>query len=282
MSDSTEKTTIYRIFDKRLDSYQSFWDVSWGKKFIALTRSSDIEIPALDLGSTWKGTANVRSLPYHMIQSLESTYNVVTKDRVPMPILSIERVMHTLVQETELELTHRQLIGIIGYFLAKTKPIKEEFKKTSPYKYDKQMAWEAMCTLKDFQLGLYQSEVNSYSSLYFAYEDFLRRTCESILNRQISTMNASVIREAFDENIFNKCWNDTKVNHARLVRTAIAHNGCKETDALKKVTPKHGFKLHPDGGIVIMCEHVTDLYNVLKEKVLLICGHERVKSTIKH
>jgi hypothetical protein len=58
-------------FDDRLESYESFYDHDWAKKFDALTRGTPLAKQAGSLGANWKAAANTHRMPWLMMEFIK-------------------------------------------------------------------------------------------------------------------------------------------------------------------------------------------------------------------
>jgi hypothetical protein len=71
------------------------------------------------------------------------------------------------------------------------------------------------------------------------------------------------VEKHFGQQVAQDCLNAPEVRAARLVRNALAHNGGKETDELKKI--QHGIRV--EGGVLqIMAPDTRRLFDVLKDR----------------
>jgi len=113
------------------------------------------------------------------------------------------------------------------------------------------------------------SEVNAYSSVYFAYENFLIRSVKVVTG--LASLRTPELRGKLQKlvgnDIASQCWVNHSVEKARLIRHAIVHNGRKITRELE------GYRAElvlENDEIVIMASQTTELYNLLKERVFII------------
>jgi hypothetical protein len=139
-----------------------------------------------------------------------------------------------------------------------------------------QKIWLEYQQVDEFKMALWMSEISAYCAVYFAYEVFLINSVKaatslpSLRTKQLP----DEIEKLLGSSVSALCWKDEPIELARLIRHAVAHNGRKLTQNLTKY--KH--KLFLEGNeIVIMARDTTDLYNLLKERVLSF-----VSEAVKH
>jgi hypothetical protein len=79
--------------------------------------------------------------------------------------------------------------------------------------------------------------------------------------------------EAFNQELYKKCYSDPIIHVAREARNAIVHNGCKLTKQLHEI--KHPFIIS-NNEIHIIAEHTNTLFNILKLRasMLIIAARE--------
>ncbi|MBA4311254.1 MAG: hypothetical protein C0417_01350 [Chlorobiaceae bacterium] len=135
--------------------------------------------------------------------------------------------------------------------------------------------WSQYQQEHEFNMALWMSEISAYCAVYFAYEVFLINSVKAATGlKSLRTQQLpDEIKKLLGSSICTQCWKDEPIELARLIRHAVAHNGRKLTQDLTKY--KH--KLVLEGNeIVIMARDTTDLYNLLKQRVLSF-ANEAVK-----
>lgn len=143
--------------------------------------------------------------------------------------------------------------------------------KANPLKLDKKQLWSYFLESQGIALCLLMSEVNGYSAVYFAYENFLIRSVKVAKGlRSLRTENLPKnLRELLGASVVDECWNNRQVKLARLIRHALVHNGRKITEELQKYRDE--LMLQNDE-ITIMAYHTTELYNLLKARAYLLAS----------
>ena len=132
-------------------------------------------------------------------------------------------------------------------------------------------SWEKMLEIPVIRVGLWGAERICFSALFHAYENFVRHVFGLITHNdpgyRIKDLKAfpSDFEKAFGAELAQTCLNDVEVRNARIVRNAVAHNGGRNTDELRKV--QHDFPIHDDQ-IQITTQHTRTLHQSLKERSL--------------
>jgi hypothetical protein len=106
-----------------------------------------------------------------------------------------------------------------------------------------------------------------YSAIYHSYENFVRE-CMAILegkeDYKIDSLKALKrdFTHHFGEPLFAECVTHQRVDTARLIRNALAHNGGRETAQLPS---DHGIRIE-SGVLQIMASDVKALMELLQNR----------------
>ncbi len=258
---------------EQLEDYQSFFDHDWIRTLYDLTNSTILKKPVFELGASWKGTSNARRLPWLMMMCLKDYYEDMANSYQPTPLT----VISTLIDRIDKRIEKHTLSFISSDRQALVKEFQEiesELVQELQQKritYNIQKLWEDFITAKEFIISLWMSEVQAYSSVYFAYEIFLISSVKVLTDKtHLRTHQLEpVLKELTGSNTLWKfCWNDDLVEKAKLVRSAIVHNGRKITSDLEKYRSQ--LTLDEDE-IVIMPYDTNQLYSELKDRVSRFC-----------
>lgn len=258
-------------YDVRFDVYAAFVDYSWMKKIDKLVAGSIIEGETDEINAVWKGASCARHLPWLMIKNISAFSEGLLNSHKPMPVKVLEKLEknisgHLEKQNISLLLSDRQAL------LTEIKRIhddiieKKEKLSVKHYKLYEDIIWADFTKIPDFIFSLWMNEINTYTSLYFAYENFFIKTLKILLNivSLRTTRLSSTLRTLVGGDCANYCWDGNDIEKARLIRHAMVHNGRKITSDLE------GYRgdLTLDGDeVVIFPEDTTNLYNLLKSRV---------------
>jgi hypothetical protein len=121
-------------------------------------------------------------------------------------------------------------------------------------------------------LSLYQTEQNVFAGLYFAYESFLRDCYESSPGATVEwereRSKTKLLRLIYDEQTVELIWTARDVNHARLIRSSIAHCCGRVTEDIKRQRPPVNIAVNGDR-LIIGAKETTSLHNLLKGRALI-------------
>lgn len=264
--------------DDDINSYKGFFDHQWAKQFKLLVESTKLSDAAFNLCAEWKGISNARSLPWLMIGGMVDTVDSALNSHIPLPVKVIQDLVKKIEDRMEthrISLSTQDRTALCSEIkIIETQTIKKL--RDNPLRGDVNQLWTTYLKNQEFLLAIWMSETNAFRSIYFAYENFLIKTIEVATGKQGLRANdlECELRELFSENIFQKCWKDVSIDLPRLIRHSLVHNGFKPTGELGS---KYKGKFHVEGGkIVIMAYHTNQLFNSMKEKILVF-AKEAVK-----
>ena len=256
--------TTFQI-DEKHDSYQPFFDHASAQQIDQAASGPPLAMIVFDLCSIWKSVSNTHSLPLVMFELLKSFAKEYLGGR-------------DYIGREYVKLLTRRLPGEVGSLShMKRKQLGEAFERIYvdiPKRESDVMDAVVVNVWKDeimpnfdFTTSVWSSQRLCYGATYYAYEDFLVRTYRALVNKPDYRLpNAREFGVAF-ENAFTAELRDFcfsgEVNVARLARNALAHNGGRETDELRK--EKHSL-IVTDGEIQIMPSNNRALFDLLKER----------------
>jgi hypothetical protein len=259
------------FIDHRLESYASFYDHEWAKRFSALTGGTKLDDIAFDLGIDWKGAANTFRMPWLLIHSLKDFnhgYKVGGQSRATVYFKALRQLVLARTARLLSNMKQRELTGIFdqscGGVLEHANQVTEELVPEE--------VWSEYLKIGEFVLALWSSQRICYGSLYYAYESFLRR-CAAVGNPPADNEYTGIgalkddLNRLIGSDMADVCLDDPKVVLAQLVRNSLVHNGGRVTPKIR--SRQHGLKV-ADGLIHIMAPDVRDLFDLLKEKVLVL------------
>jgi len=259
-------------YSDELESYKGFFDHDWIQQLTILTDGSQLERPVFELGASWKGNSNARRLPWLMMVSLKESVEGFANYYEPTPM----RVISTLVERISNRLERKGITLISSdrqALISEFKEIEDHLSqklRQNPLTVNSQGLWLQFVNQPEFVLSLWMSEVNAYSSIYFACENFLISVVKTLGNltslrpRQLESRLTNLI----GSRLAQICWTDESVEKARLIRHAVVHNGRKITSDLERYRNQLFLE---DDEIVIMPVHTNQLYDDLKDRVTQFC-----------
>lgn len=267
--------------DDRLDAYRPFFDHQWAQKLFAIvSESPELELLVFDLTLAFKGVSTTAAMPLLAVNMTESYAKGVN--------------LHSLSNSDSLRLVNLiagQLEAQV-FFLATLqkaqvanvmRKIALQFTKSVEGKsvpFPRQELWDSFVTVKkgeekdniknEFRLSLWSSSRICYSSLFFAYEDFIVRCLAIHKGEPVRSTDKKFnkkCRESFGDLLTEKCWLHQKIIDAKYIRHALAHAGGKETKDLKD--RNHDISV-VEGKLQIVQGDVVALYNLLEDRVTAI------------
>lgn len=220
---------------------------------------------------TWKGVSEARRLPWLMIEAITAAIQGYMDNVTPFPNqvrqVLVDRVMGG-VEKNQVKLPEKSRTAL-GEEIRQIEAELSEQAKSSAFKLDKKQLWVHFLKNQGLSLSLMMSEVNAYSGVYFAYENFLIQCIKVEKNLSNLRTNGLLtqLRSLVGKDVANQYWNSHHVKMARLIRHAIVHNGRKITPELESF--RGNLELESDE-IVIMPSQTTKLYNLLKERAFTL------------
>jgi len=282
MTDNSFDEPLNIQIDKRLSSYASWFSFEWGQQLF-----KDVAIaPKLfrycqRLHFNWLVTARTCFLPWLVVDSVRGTTagmntNNGYQEQVAMLTEALKiRLMQNLSQPLNVRQEICQELSVAASQLERLQ-IPENAGEISPLEI-----WNDFLKHRAFALGVWGSQVQGYSQVFFHYEHFLTRCIEgmesSLPDREktkglhLAANFTKAFEKHFGQPAAQEFVTDIKVDEARLARHALAHNGGLLTGKLKGIT--HSFDVDPASGqILIMPLDVANLYHYLKDKVSSLCS----------
>lgn len=260
------------VIDERLDSYRTFFDHSWAERFITLTGGTRLDNAAFSLCINWKAAANTHLVPWFTVSGLSQFANGVLKGHDPLGKRLVDALARRLPSEMGDSMRHMQqkklaeVVQRIGSEVIGALETAKDLVVPTAESY-----WQAFISSPEsheFRLIIWGSQRICYGAVYHAYEDFVRECIKTQIGRSpyrpdgIMTMLADAGR-IFGKKLAEDCLDSREVRISRLVRNALAHNGGKETDQLKKES--HGIQVE-NGVLQIMAPDNRALFDELKTR----------------
>lgn len=254
-------------YDNRLDSYTSFFDHAWAKRFLDESDMSLLEAPAHDLCRDWKGIAISIRMPWLLAHAIPDFHKAFTTGE-PTFLQQLTRQVgkHIADKSTLSNMRKKELIAIVQDIGNHVQQIKEQMPTL-----DVQTVWNDYLQVQEMGWGLWASQWLAYAALYFSYENYLRQAVSIARNETDYRATVSKLRKdcasVFGDKLTKDCIDDPDIQIARLARHCIAHAGSKESPELRKM--KHNI-IVTEGRLQIFPENVRALFSVLTDRVLKI------------
>jgi len=259
--------------DERLGSYKEFFDHSKGRRLDETVRGTKLDKPAFDLGTSWKAASNTLRLPWLTVLATERFGRNFAKDHgfAPQFTMLLEQQLPERMKTALKPVQQLALHSAVNEIREKAQSLNKSAKRI----IRAELHWQSYLepsedgSRKEFCLAIWGSQRIGYSAVYHAYENFLRQ-CMVIATGnakyrfgKIQTLIADV-RTHFGPAVVDACVTDDRVNSARLVRHALAHNGGIVTSELRG--KDHGIEL-VDDELQIMAPDNQRLMSLLQDCV---------------
>lgn len=253
-----------------LDDYDHFFQNSWAASVREQATGNALEQDVFDLCATWHGLSEARRLPNLMVRLLATGMRGFMRDQPIVPIKVLyalaDRVLERpLLANIKVPRKARPALRREIRELAKSiETATDEELESQGGLFHEEQIWAQMFRESPLTAGLWQSEVNAYCGVYFAYENFFVRVAKRLSGRaKLQAKGAAdVVELELGQASRRNCWDDSRVEKARLIRHALVHNGRRMTRDLNNSQFRSGIELQ-DGEIVILPHDTTNLYSVL-------------------
>jgi hypothetical protein len=258
--------------DDRLESYKTFFDHDWSRRISDLASGTALEKAVWTLAISWKGAANTHAMPGLMMHSMYNLWqSFVNGDHAFAPAL-VTALADRLPAEMGSSLSNmrrKQLSSVIRHIAEQVK----DATTNAASAFDLKTLWSDFLSpdIQEFHLSLWGSQRLCYGAVYHAYENFIRQ-CVGIARKEpdYQALFAQLVRDgkaAFGETVTAYCLEDQVVTAARLTRNALAHNGGRMTDRLRRIP--HDLVVENEE-IQIMPPHTRKLFDELKQRALTL------------
>jgi hypothetical protein len=258
--------------DDRVDSYRSFLDYDWVKAIEKQTHGTILDEPLMSLIFSWKATANAFTMPFLMMHFLRNfeVGHCRGQDSASEQALKVlaDHLPERMAKRHKWSPTKkRQISEAIAELFAEvdvakhTMPTLDVDKLFNAFLYGDGGS--------EMQLGVFGMTQTCYGTTFHAYEHFISRCVGLAKNKphfKADGAQALVadVRKEFGDEVADFCLVDEQIEIARLARNALAHNGGKMNEKLKK--KDHGFFVVDDVLHVVAADNHR-LFNILKVRV---------------
>ncbi len=276
----TKVADVYEVnfqIDKRLDSYNSFYDGEWAKQIWEIGKNTKVEEPVFNLCINWKSSINAQALPWLLVKSLSSLQrgHLEAIELIPSPFLEVlekqilARIRLKYKEKKELKAILSETAGRMDEALNQAKNELIATEMQGPNLFWEQFIQDAPAYL-EFSLAVWGSQRECFSSMFHSYEDFIRDLIALAKNKPnyrasgFDTLKND-FSDHFGEDTCDFCLTDQAVDISKKVRNRLAHNGGRISTELRSLD--HGIVIQSDV-FQIMPPDNQKLYNLLKDRAL--------------
>ena len=255
--------------DKSLESYRSFYDHAWARRFSQLTERTAIDSPAFDLCIGWKSAANTHQMPWLLVQSLHwqiDGYSRKHDTYAEMVVDTLEARLLTRVSRDLPEAARKKLSREIRKLSDAAIQARNEARRQMSTEMSAEVHWAALLGETEFQLSVWGAQRLCYGAIYHAYENFTRQCVAAATGSSADWRPGGELVQlaqgAFGETVVSQCFSSVGITVARHVRNALAHHGGRVTKELAGI--RHNIQLI-DGMLQISASDTRNLFDQLKE-----------------
>jgi hypothetical protein len=282
----TDDRTMTIRLDDRIQMYKSFLDYAWVGTLEQTVRGTNLEMPIVSLLFALKATANAYAMPFFMMHSMKAFEEGYLRGRDSMPEeklrLLAEQLPQRMARKHKLSYSkQKQFSEMIAEILAEVKNAKEVL-----------AGIEMDETFSGFLFGAGGSELQlgvmglcqiCYGATFHAYEHFVTECIrwargDKTFKAYKFAMIVGAVEAEFGQDVADFCLAHERVQLARAVRNALAHDGGRvapdmfgkvSPDLAKKLTEKlhEEFFVEDDGVIRIVAANNLNLFEMLKLRV---------------
>ena len=273
-----DDVTRHMQVDDRLNAHEPFFEHSWAKHLFDISRHAPkLNDVVFDLTLAFKGVSFTAALPLLAVNIAERYDEGFNEHRLSDPlVLQLANRIAGEIGQQAFFLNPLQK-SQVAQLIRKLANEMSDNVRPDMVPFPKQELWDDFVKVEEgeaknspkneFRLSLWSSRRICYSSLFFAYEDFIVRClqtqCGDSTRIDYNGFNKKC-RETFGDPLTEYCWLNQDVIDAKLIRHALVHAGGRETPKLQD--RKHGISV-VDGRLQIVQGDVVALYHLLKERV---------------
>jgi len=279
-----------QLIDPNLVSYEKFFDHEWCRSTYETAKNTSLENAVDTLMMTWRSTNGAHILPWLMVESLKHFSEGEIRGSQQFRANYSDTLIKMLVDNIEARMKYCLNFDQRSTLRRAVNNIEEDAHKTiekerNEMRFDVSGYWNSLIESPEFIFCILGIQRINYSSLYFAYEDFLA----NVIRTEVPTYTSKKTRieiefpKQFGMSLTDFCWNHEEVDLARLTRNALAHNGGRFGAALEKYRTRFvetegtvALLLRGDqfnlvnGMIQFTPDNTKHLFNVLKDRVSMI------------
>lgn len=258
-----------------LPAYKSFYSQSWGEEINRLGKGTPFHIAAINLVEQFKSASYCHSLPYLFMHQIPGFYDAFNKTAIGDKWIRSVGVQRVLVASQDPLLTP-EIINTVGEVLrASAAPdiVDETRRAAMP---TPEQIWEEYVNNFGFIFMLRLNQRHVFSSLYYAYEDYLMSVWRCATGttdlpkykpHPMTGQCEKFLKLIFGDAVTAACWSAPEISIARDARNCIAHRGGR-VDESNEEKFSQSFRVI-DGELQFKPEDSLALYNLLTERSLM-------------
>jgi len=272
MTTLNDEKQSHVIVSTAWQDYEKLFDFDWAKQFFERATGTAVESASQTFVLQWRGAGNTFRMPFILLTQMEGFAKAYTEEESSIyqfaQVLKdelVRRVEHDFSESKQKQI--QRAISAIA---------KEMPKKISVNPFKRQEIWEKYMATTEMRFYLWSSQQQCFTTLYFAYENFLLQCVRERLNDSTLKLFAhnakDKIVQAFDLATYEHLWAHPQMERARLCRHVLAHNGGEVTEELKGLLPSFQTV---DGVVQILPADNRWLFSELKDRAIFIVDRFR-------
>jgi hypothetical protein len=260
-------------YDTRLESYKTIFNHAWAQELSALTAGTKLDPVAFALCANWRSAANTHIFPWLVVNSLHSFWEDYAQHSGFTPAfvgamgVEIPKRMGTTPITAVQKRGFRQAIN--GF----AQQIHQTLKDSPPPDMSCDAIWREFTSHYEFILAIWGSQQLIYSSLFFAYENFVSDAI-AIAAREPDyrayrfSQLVSDAKKHFGDDIAKQILEGQFIEITRLARNCLAHRGGRESQELKDT--KHRITVNSEGIIQIEAPDNANCIRELEKRAMIL------------
>jgi len=269
--------------ETNIDAYRYLLSDDWGERIVALTESAaKLSALVFDLMIGWRAAAYTASLPVSIVEHIKGFHDsYVNSGDINTTLLRImPATMRKLVPRVP-ELTgDPELVRKLQKAIAEIGTEIEDARGNTKIEFPLEETWRDYLKNPVYQLSLWGSQQTAFVSIYNSYDNFVAQLVGIALSlddcpRTAGRRFKKHFRDAFGEELKEKCWTTHGLQVVREVRHALSHAGGRVTPELNGLRPEHGFIVVRDR-IQVTPNETKALFGLLKD-----CVHSLSQVAVK-
>lgn len=274
MSDPLQKNLM---IDYRLDAYRTIFNHAWARRLLEMVDGTKLDPPLFELTVNWRAAVNTHGFPWIMMHSLGGLWQgAVVKKCVTSKFLRVMAAEIPKRMGGKMTNTARNRLAQV------LRELNEELTAGIENDPETQMSaedfWKSFLDkeLVEFHVAIWGSQRFCFGALYHAYESYFREVLaikKGNPDYKFHRFEELVkhVTEEFGPDIADKCLVGDFINISRWTRNALAHNGGKENNDLKKYrkVKEHNIPV-ADDFLQIMATHNEELISALEQRVTIL------------
>ena len=271
--------------DDRIQIYKSFLDYAWVGTLEQSVRGTNLETTIISLLFGLKATANAYAMPFFMMHSMKAFEEGYLRSRDSMPEEKLRLLADVLPQRMAKKhklsnMKQKQFSEMIAEILEEARNAVKTLEGL-----DMDDTFKAFLHGpggSELQLGVIGLCQICFGATFHAYEHFMTECIrwakgDKTFKAYNFAMIVTAAKAAFGEDVADFCLDHERVQLARAVRNALAHDGGRVApdmfgkippDAAKKLTEQLNEEFFVEDGVIrIVAANNLNLFDMLKPRV---------------